>query len=731
MFNKELIEQGIKNDLVRFSDNNEYVTYVHQNKRRKYTDPEEQVQVETFLKLVIQFGYSEKRMKLFEPVKIGSKKTEADIIIFADDMLLSPYIIIECKKSEVTDSEFREGINQAFSYAVSLNAQYVWGTSNIKNESYEVLPDKPLERTLNRIPQIPRYGQTNIQKFLYAKCGKDPLSILPPKNAIEQEFLELAKVPEDDLTKRFKQAHYALWGAGELKPDRAFDEFIKLIFCKYLDELKPRKCAEPYDFQTFKGENPDDLKNRVLAIYEDGRKRDPEVFKEDINLTSERIQTVVTYLQEVSLSLTDLDSKGRAFEAFTGSHFRGDFGQFFTPRSVVQFIVNTLPIESKHNVLDTSCGSGGFLLYVLDKIRKQADSYFDIERDAVKHHRYWHDFAAKNLFGIEISEDIARVAKMNMIIHDDGHTNVIAFDGLYQIDTIREKTKNQGFKEDNFDFIVTNPPFGSIVKQTEKSYMQSFGNTEFYFKLAQKHVDWKDQIIRGKHTAEGRETQATEILFIEQCHKFLKPNAYLAIVIPDGILTNSSSQPVRDYIEQLYRIVGVVSLPSTAFQHTGAGVKSSVLFLRKYPPSVSKEIEKQIQVLKDKKSNEQQFKPKYDQLEKEKKERLKQLKNNKLGKVETVELPFETDSISQEDIKKDINEYYSERINTLKEDLEEAYQVEKRKLFDCYPIFMAIADDIGYDATGRKTNKNDLIPIGEELSKFIDAIEKQTDRFFR
>lgn len=729
MFNKELIEKGIVNNLVQFSEDNEYVTYVYQNKKRKYKDPEEQVQVETFLRLIIQFGYSEKRIKLFEPVKIGAKKTEADIIIFADDMLLSPYIVVECKKTEVSDSEFNEGINQAFSYAVSLNAQYVWGTSNIKNESYEVLRDKPLERTLNRIPQIPRFGQTEIQKFLYAKCGKDPLSILPPKDAIEQNFLELAKVPEDDLTKRFKQAHYALWGAGELKPDRAFDEFIKLIFCKYLDELKPRKCGEPYDFQTFKGENPEDLKTRVLAIYEEGRKRDPEVFKEDINLTGERIQTVVTYLQEVSLSLTDLDSKGRAFEAFTGAHFRGDFGQFFTPRSVVQFIVDTLPIESKHNVLDTSCGSGGFLLYVLDKIRKQADGYFDIERDAVKHHRYWHDFAAKNLFGIEISEDIARVAKMNMIIHDDGHTNVIAFDGLYQIDTIREKTKNQGFKESNFDFILTNPPFGSIVKQTEKSYMQSFGNTEYYYKLAQKNVDWKDQIIRGTHTAEGRETQATEVLFIEQCHKFLKPNGYLAIVIPDGILSNSSSQPVRNLIEELYRIVGVVSLPSTAFHHTGAGVKSSVMFLKKHTPSVSAEIKTQITTLERRKGEEFQLKKKYDDLQKEKKEHLKHLKNNQLGNF--IDLPFEPMATEKEGAKKEINDYYSDRISLLKEDLEEAYQVEKRKLLKCYPIFMAIADDIGYDATGKKTGKNDLVPIGEELRKFIDAIEKGTDSFFR
>ena len=198
MFNKELIEEGLKQGLIRFSDDHEFVFYAYQNKRRKYSNPEEQVQLETFLKLILQFNYSEKRIKLFEPVKVGASKKEADIIIFSDDLLLSPYIVVECKEVGATESEFREGVNQGFSYAVSLGAKYVWATSRIKSESYEVLADKPLERTLNRIPLIPRFGQTDVQKFLYAKCGKNPNSVEPPKNAIEAAYLELAEVPEDD-----------------------------------------------------------------------------------------------------------------------------------------------------------------------------------------------------------------------------------------------------------------------------------------------------------------------------------------------------------------------------------------------------------------------------------------------------------------------------------------------------------------------------------------------------
>ena len=134
-----------------------------------------------------------------------------------------------------------------------------------------------------------------------------------------------------------------------------------------------------------------------------------------------------------------------------GSFFRGDFGQYFTPREIVKFIVDVLPIDNNSIVLDTSCGSGGFLLHALDKVRRFADKKFAerdernqikryekgeiiiSEQDRNDHYNFWHDFAQNNLYGIEINEQIARVAKMNMIIHDDGHTNVIACDGLLPI----------------------------------------------------------------------------------------------------------------------------------------------------------------------------------------------------------------------------------------------------------------------------------------------------------
>jgi type I restriction enzyme M protein len=156
--------------------------------------------------------------------------------------------------------------------------------------------------------------------------------------------------------------------------------------------------------------------------------------------------------------------------------------------------------------LDTSCGSSGFLLFCLDKVRKQADQKFDVSdpKKAIAHYNRWHGFAANNLFGIEINDQISRVAKMNMIIHDDGHTNVITFDGLYEIDYISKHCNggkgNAGFGENSFDFIVTNPPFGSIIKQSEKAYMQSDGHTAPYYDFSLKELNWIDAKLMAAKT---------------------------------------------------------------------------------------------------------------------------------------------------------------------------------------------------------------------------------------
>jgi type I restriction enzyme M protein len=555
---QSLIEKGILKKLISIDDEHKHITYIRQNKRLRFTDPEEKVRANAYLSLILDYGYAPEQIDIEVRVEHRVPTIFSDIVVYADKSLKKPVIVVECKREDASQGELDQAVEQGFGYANSMDADFVWMTSGLRNDYFQRDRSAPRERFSNRLADIPRSGQKNISRARYTKGGKDGF--------------ELRVVEENDLTRIFKQAHDALWAGGKRNPAEAFDELDKLIFCKIWDErYDKRKIGEPYDFQVFSDDKGDALKQRIQAIYEIGKKKDPEVFKEHIRLSNSELQTVVGYLAGTNLHETDLDSKGRAFETFMTGFFRGEFGQYFTPRKIVQFIVDALPINNDSVVLDTSCGSGGFLLHVLDKIRKQADEYHT--KGTRPHWHYWHDFAECNLFGIEISEAIARTAKMNMIIHDDGHTNVIAFDGLEDVSKMPQKTnKLRGFQAESFDFIVTNPPFGSKIKFAEKRYLENYD-------LGKKGESWIDLKLKGlsthtrlanvvesddeidKDKRSTRDQQTTEVLFIEQCHRFLKPGGYLAMVIPDSILTNSSMQYVRDWIEEHWRIVAVVSLP--------------------------------------------------------------------------------------------------------------------------------------------------------------------------
>lgn len=713
-----LIDTGIEKGLIKFDEDKNFITYIHQGKKRSYNNPEEKVQAETFLTLVLNYGYPVNRIQQFVSVQMGSETKEADIIVYADDECEETYILVECKKEEITDQQFKIAVDQAYSYCVAEGGKYVWTTSKIINEYYEVPKEKPRSRIA--IPDIPQFGSDKLAPYKYVKGGflqsegeTETNVVKEPDPNVKQKFFELELVSENELTKIFIQAHQALWGGGQRNPSVAFDELDKLIFCKIWDEKHPRKMGQPYDFQLFRDETPEDLLERIKGLYEQGRKKDPEVFKDDITLTANETLTIVKYFQRINLNKTDLDSKGKAFETFMGSFFRGDFGQYFTPRPIVKFIVDSLPIDNHSRVLDTSCGSGGFLLHALDKVREQASEFYDKEKEEKDHFRHWHDFAEKNLFGIEINDQIARTAKMNMIIHDDGHTNVIASDGLLSDKEMQAKSKNKEFVYGTFDFIITNPPFGSSIRQTEKAYMHQYN-------LAIKEVDWLNTTASGK--AALRDSQSTEVLFLEQCHKFLTEHGYLAVVIPDGILTNSSLQYVRDNLEEMYRIVAVVSMPQTAFSATGAGVKSSVLFLRKHKAKQTEKISNQKEKLKEKIKTDTKYITTVEKWEKEKAAAIKALeeeakkKNPKANKKEIT-------AMIQAD-KSAVQTAFTDKVNLFKEELTEKYVAAKQTALDDYPIFMAIAEDIGYDATGRNTNNNELTEIGKELAQFIAHINK-------
>ena len=717
-----LIEQGLSKGLIKFNEDKTRITYLNQKKERNYNNPEEKVQAETFLKLILDYNYPENRVRQFVPVTMGREVKEADIVVYADEMCLSPHILVECKREEVSEAEYQQAIEQAYSYAFALpsDVKYVWVTSGIKSDYFEV--DKS-QNTRNQLPDIPQFGVESIANYKYV-YGAQYL----PEEKGKQKFFDLSVIDQSELTRRFKQAHEALWAGGQLNPSEAFDELDKLIFCKIWDEKKARNIGEPYDFQIItvsKAEEKDERKrrliendnlyNRVKALYEEGRRRDAEVFRDNIRLTPEKIRTVVSYLESVNLGDTDLDSKGRAFETFMGSFFRGNFGQYFTPREIVKFIVDVLPIDHDKKVLDTSCGSGGFLLYALNKVREKATEYYPNYKNDTKQYAkwfpYWHDFAQNNLYGIEISEQISRAAKMNMIIHDDGHTNVITSDGLISDETIFSRTNNQGFRYGTFDFIITNPPFGSTIRQSEQAYLKTY-------QFGKKEEDWLAVKIQPESIRDG---QNTEVLFIEQDYKFLKEGGYLAIVLPDGILTNSSMQYVRTQIEDWFRIVAVISMPQTAFAANGAGVKSSVLFLKKWTYEQTKmliDAKKDIET-KLLKSSDYIFKRQIweKEIKQKQKEKSEEIKNKQRITVTAAKQTEEYKTFNSELLAE-----YASKVDVLKTQLIEEYQQKKQRKLPDYPIFMAIAEEIGYDATGKKTAVNELSIIGQELKKFINSL---------
>lgn len=727
-----ILKQAQSKGIINISEDESTIVYNFQGITRNFNNPEEKVQAEAFCKLILDYNYPVAQVKQFESITMGSDKKIADIVVYDDERCTKPIIVVECKRNDITEQEFKQAVNQAYAYAYALagTVKYIWVTSGIKDEYYIVNKESSYKESASNIP---KFGAKGVSNYKFAKNGGVTKEGFP--------LSALEKVEESELTNKFKQAHQALWGGGELNPSEAFDELDKLIFCKIFDEKKGRDDGEPYDFQVIKVKPKDSsdeakkkaeeetnrqLLDRLKALYEEGkaigeRKNDTEIFRDGIKLNAAKVRTVVGYLEGVNLLETDLDSKGRAFETFMGSFFRGDFGQYFTPRSIVSFIVDCLPITNKSIVLDTSCGSGGFLLHALDKVRRFADNKYPDYKTNVKQYdswkSHWHEFAEYNLYGIEINEQIARTAKMNMIIHDDGHTNVISADGLLPPAVIREKTGNNGFKENSFDYIITNPPFGSIIKQTEKAYLHQYS-------LATKDIDW----LNPASKASVRPSQSTEVLFIEQAENYLREGGYLAIVIPDGILTNSSMQYVRDYISEAFRIVAVVSMPQTAFMANGAGVKSSVLILRKYNAKEKRvriEVKNNIQNNLISKSNEGQ--ELYRLLENKKKEL------DKFSKlIKNAEKNDDTKLVVQlKEEKQLVIDEFDEEIEKTREILTEKFSNEYCNKMENYSIFMAIAQDIGFDAAGKPTGKNELCDISKELARFIIELEKGNDSFFQ
>ena len=542
----------------------------------RWSGPEEKVRAEFWAELIYKYEYAPEQIRFEVNVPRRTPNDYADIVIYDDAERKSPYFVFECKRADISDAEFTQSIEQACGNRASLGAKYCGAIAGLTRRLLRFDKFPPAERDKNHMTDIPvRYGKPPEWRFHKNIPGRD-----------------LSAVPREELRDAIRKCHQTLWEGGRRSPIVAFGEFCKIIFVKHRDEKNPdREDGKPYAFQRRDGETADQLFSRIHKLYEAEQEREPDVFTDRLNLEAPILAQCVEHLEGISLDNTELDTKGVAFEEFLGRFFKGDFGQYFTPRELIAFAVEILNPERKHLVLDPACGSGGFLLYALDHVRREANrrfpNYVSDPIQHTEHFKYWHTFAEKNLFGIEVNEELTRVAKMNMIIHDDGHTNIVGHDAL---DFLAKLTgKNPGLAEGKFDLILTNPPFGSIVRRAEKgeSYLEQYDLRHYIGKSAvqtkpNESAQGEQDTKRGAKVVKARTSIKTEILFLERIHSFLKlGSGRAAVILPDGILTNSSLQGVRDWLLAHFQLLAVVSLPQFAFQYYDAGVKASIVFLRR------------------------------------------------------------------------------------------------------------------------------------------------------
>ncbi|EOG8475800.1 N-6 DNA methylase [Campylobacter upsaliensis] len=664
----DIIKKALEQGYLSF-DGDSIIYHTKKLSKQNYTNPEEKVRAEVFARLIIEKEYPLSHIAIEVRVTRGSNKsnTRADIVVYKNAKHQKAFIVIELKKSSQKD--LREAKEQALSYANFLQADYALATNGKEKIALYIKEDS--NDLINDIP--PYGGNAPIWKYL--------------RNS---ENSDISKITTDELKTLLEKIHNYLWNGGKRNPAEAFSEFSKIIFTKIMDEkiaeYDPDYKLENYEFQKNRDEDKFALENRIKGLYQKYKEKDSNVFDNALILDADEIKFLVENLESISLSETDLDIKGKVFQKFFADFFKGTAGQYFTPLNIVRFMVECFDLRQNDLVLDPSCGSGGFLLqtlqYMQEKSKKLDGEY--------NQKRFWHSFAEKNLYGIEISGGISQTAKMNMIIHDDGHTNVITADGLDSFENFIKK--NNKFQKNTFNFIFTNPPFGSSIPAS-KPYFEDFS-------FAKSEVHFIDKII-DKKSPKDLSAQKSEILFLERYFEFLKEGGIVACVLPDGILTNSSLQNVRDYLLERFYLLASFSLPQHTFSNYGAGVKSSILVLKKKD-------KKTIKAFLDKKEAIQ------NAITQKHKDEILSLRDELKALITPLQKELKAlEKMQDKDLKT------QEQIATLKEKIanhRETYRYkeelvrdkictevsEKLKQLESYEVFMAIIENIGFDATGKE-----------------------------
>lgn len=554
-------------------------------KFRKDT-PEEYVRQTIEKRLVNEHKYFPSQISIEYTLQLGSRKPRADIVVFDKNCVNQTQenvkLIIECKKETVDAQNAKDGLQQLKSYMSACpNCEWgMWTNGRQKEVFRKYVNDKGLIEFMdyNDIPS--------------ADGNLDDVN-RPHRASLKNAY-------DDNLLFVFKTCHNHIHINDGLQKQSAFFELLKVIFCKIEDE---RNIPFPLEFYTTSDERSNSdgqltVRKRISQIFERVKRKHGKIFEEndEIKLSSRSLAYIVSEMQKYSLLNTNIDIKGKAYEEIVGANLRGDRGEFFTPRNVMKMVVEMINPTIQERVLDSSCGTGGFLVaamtHVIMELEREFVASMGIRREDWNNDtaRVFQDrvseIAAANYFGFDINPDLVKATKMNMVMNNDGSGNILQTNSLLPPHEWTEEFRvklaealgidKRDLRNHNtlgsFDVIVTNPPFGSKIPVKDRSVLEQY-------ELAHIWINDKETGTWTK-TEKLQSSVPPEILFIERCTQFLVPGGRMGIVLPDSILGSPGLGYIREWLIKNHRIVASIDLHADTFQPRN-GTQTSVLILQK------------------------------------------------------------------------------------------------------------------------------------------------------
>lgn len=539
-----------------------YVKCIIREKDIKLT-PEEAVRQLYTQMLISKYGYPKDRIQFETHIHFGREVKRADITIMDKDRPMVPYIIVELKKPKLSD-----GKEQLKSYCNATGAPIGVWTNGEQISCY----NRKDPNFFEAISDIPKVSQ-RLSDIINEKYTYEDLKRIDKISTQKRSLRALIKEMEDEV----------LASAGV----DSFEEIFKLIFTKLYDELICANDSTAYLQFRNNGNTDYELKEKIQSLFDEAKKKWEGIFTDEskILLSPSHLAVCVSTLQDIKLFNNNLDVVDDAFEYLMSKAQKGEKGQYFTPRYVIDMCVKMMNPTSKDKIIDTACGSSGFTVHSIFKVWKDIRREKGLEEGegftAAERIPEETNFVRDNVFAIDFDEKTVRVARTLNLIAGDGQTNVLHLNTLdYSrwgevtkqenwIDTYNEgfkklkKLQSKGIKDFsrfNFDLVMANPPFAGDIKENTIISRYELGKNS--------SGKWQKKVSR-------------DILFIERNLNFLKPGGRMAIVLPQGRFNNASDKTVRDFIAERCRILAVVGLHGNVFKpHTGT--KTSVLFVQKW-----------------------------------------------------------------------------------------------------------------------------------------------------